>query len=92
MKKLSVENYSRKVFETEDSIEKVMEDAYFNEFKRRLSVNDVITIRNPKRYEVMVSQLEPFVKVEPYMDFEARISALESIVAGLSNPIKEDYS
>lgn len=80
---LSVENYSRKVYRTTDTIEKVMEDAYFNEFKRRVSVDDVITVRNPKRYEVMVTQLEPFVKVEPYTDWEERVSALEEAVAEL---------
>ena len=82
---LAVENYSRKVYHTTDSIEECMKPEYFNPFKHRLAVDDVITIRNPKRYDVMVNQKEPFVAVEWYNDYEQRIAALEETVAELQN-------
>ena len=80
---LSVENYSRKVYLTSDHIDEILKDEYFNPFKRRISVNDVITVRNPKMYELIVIQIEPFVKVEFYNDFEERIAALEQVVAAI---------
>ena len=82
---LSVENYTRKVYITTDPIEKIMQKEYFNPFKRRITVNDIITVRNPKKYEVIVTQLEPYVMVEFDTDYEQRISALELAVAGHNN-------
>ena len=81
---LSVENYSRKVYQTKDHVDEILKDEYFNPFKRRVSVNDVITVRNPDMHELIITQVEPFVKAEYYNNFEERISALETVVAGLS--------
>ena len=46
-------------------------------------MNDVITVRNDKRYEILVTQIEPFVRTEFYMDYEKRIHELEKAVAEL---------
>ena len=80
---LSSESFTRRVYKTTDPIEKIRKDEYFNPFRFRLTVDDVIIVNAERRHQLIVTQTDPFVKTQDYMDYDARIEALESAVAML---------
>jgi len=93
---LASESVSRRIYTTTDTIETVKGNEYFNPFKFRLSVDDVVIVKQMKegklvrRHQLIVTQIDPFVKTTDYMDYDERIKALESAVAGLSGvPVAE---
>lgn len=86
---LSSESFTRRVLDTERPIEDLLKDEAFNMYRHRLSVNDVIVVNNnERRHQLIVTQTNPFVKVDWYMDYDERIYALEQVVAGLTKGAK----
>ena len=82
---LSSESFTRRVLTTTRKIEDLMKDEALNMYRQRVSVNDVIiVINNERRHQLVVTQTDPFVKTDWYMDYDERLDALEQVVAALS--------
>jgi len=86
---LSSESFTRRVLTTTRKIEDLMKDEALNMYRQRVSVNDVIIVINDeRRHQIVVTQTDPFVKTDWYMDYDERIDALEQVVAALSRTQK----
>jgi len=86
---LSSESFTRRVLETSRPIEELMKDEALNMYRHRLSVNDVIVVNNKeRRHQLIVTQTNPFVRTDWYMDYDERLYALEQVVAGLTKGAK----
>jgi len=78
---LSLDSFERRYFDTNDTIETVLTDAYFNKWKRELEVNEMLTVRiGQERHIIRITQIDPFVKSvrSPDTYIDSRIAALET--------------